>query len=67
MFYLFFLSSNNISYQAPLAEPEVPLIGDDEEEGVSEESDVDDFIVDDNGEPISKPMKGQKRRSKGDS
>ncbi|XP_076825036.1 transcription elongation factor SPT6-like [Clavelina lepadiformis] len=48
------------------AEPEVPIIGDDDEE-VSEESDVDDFIVDDNGDPISRPQKGQKRRSKGDS
>lgn len=45
----------------------MPLIGEDDEEEVSEESDVDDFIVDDNGEPISKPLKGQKRRSKGDS
>ena len=45
----------------------MPLIGGDDEEEMSEESDVDDFIVDDNGEPISRPMKGQKRRSKGDS
>ena len=45
----------------------MPLVGEDDEEDVSEESDVDDFIVDDNGEPISKPAKGQKKRTKGDS
>ncbi|XP_078492453.1 transcription elongation factor SPT6 [Ciona intestinalis] len=53
--------------QPAQVEPEVPLLGDDDEEGMSDESDVNDFIVDDNGEPISKPQKGQKRRSKGDS
>lgn len=44
------------------AEPVMPVL-DEEEEG-SDESDVDDFIVDDNGEPINRPQ-GQKRR-KGD-
>jgi len=33
----------------------------------SEESDVDDFIVDDNNEPINKPhVPGQRKKSKGD-
>ncbi|XP_039266664.1 transcription elongation factor SPT6-like isoform X1 [Styela clava] len=45
-----------------------PVIAPVDEEGEeSDESDVDDFIVDDNGEPISKPHQpGQKRKKKGD-
>nr|CAB3266713.1 transcription elongation factor SPT6 [Phallusia mammillata] len=64
---LFYGPADDDVAQAPHPEPEMPLIGDAEEEELSDESDVDDFIVDDNGEPISKPQKGMKRRSKGDS
>lgn len=66
-FYHFILTLLFTPTQVPHPEPEMPLISDAEEEGLSDESDVDDFIVDDNGEPISKPQKGMKRRSKGDS